>query len=86
MAGLPDLDKLFEGRSFDREIIVLGVRRYLRFKLSFRDLVEMTAERGLLMAHTIIMRWVHHYVPELERRWNRFARSVGPSCRVDETS
>jgi len=31
------------------------------------------------------MRWVHHYVPEFDRRWNRFARSVGPSWRVDET-
>jgi transposase-like protein len=77
------LDKLFEGRHFDREIIVLCVRWYLRF--SFRDLVEMMAERGLSMAHTTIMRWVHHYVPEFERRWNRFARPVGPSWRVDET-
>jgi len=31
------------------------------------------------------MRWVHYYVPEFERRWNRFARPVGPSSRVDET-
>ena len=85
MARFPGLDELFEGRHFDREIIVLCVRWYLRFKLSFRDLVEMMTERGLLMAHTTIMRWVHHYVPEFERRWNRFARSVGPSWRVDET-
>ena len=48
-----------------------------RFKLSFRDLVEMMAERGLSMAHTTIMRWVHHYAPEFERRWNRFARPSG---------
>ena len=85
MAGFPGLDELFEGRHFDREIIVLCVRWYLRFKLSFRDLVEMMAERGLSMAHTTIMGWVHHYVPEFERRWNRFARPVGPSWRVDET-
>src|SRR3984885_8221725 len=31
------------------------------------------------------MRWVHHYAPEFERRWTQFARSVGPSWRVDET-
>jgi IS6 family transposase len=85
MAGFLELDELFEGRHFDREIIVLCVRWYLRFKLSFRDLVEMMAERGLSMAHTTIMRWVHHYTPEFERRWNRFARSVGSSWRVDET-
>ena len=77
MAGFPGLDELFEGRHFDREIIVLCVRWYLRFKLSFRDLVEMMAERDLSMAHATIMRWVHHYVPEFERRWNRFARPVG---------
>ncbi len=36
-------------------------------------------------AHTTIMRWVHHYTPEFERRCNRFARPAGPSWRVDET-
>jgi transposase-like protein len=85
MAGLLSLDELFEGRHFDREIIVLCVRWYLRFKLRFRGLVEMMAERGLSMAHTTIMRWVHHYAPEFERRWNRFARPAGSSWRVDET-
>jgi len=48
MAKLPvGLDELFKGRHFEREIIILCVRWYLRFKLSFRDLVEMMAERGL---------------------------------------
>jgi transposase-like protein len=61
------------------------VRWYLRFKLSYRDLVEMMAERNLSLAHTTIMRWVHHYAPEFERRWNRFARPAGSSWRVDET-
>src|SRR5580698_5999975 len=85
MARLTNVDDLFEGRHFDREIIVLCVRWYLRFKLSYRDLVEMMAERGLSLAHTTIMRWIHHYAPEFERRWNRFARPAGPSWRVDET-
>ena len=44
MAGFPGLDELFEGRHFDCEIVVLCVRWYLRFKLSFRDLVEMMAD------------------------------------------
>ena len=61
MAGFLSLDELFKGRHFDREIIVLCVRWYLRFKLSFRDLVEMMAERHLSMAHTTMMRRVHHY-------------------------
>ena len=85
MAGFLGLDELFEGRHFDRELIVLCVRWYLRFKPSYRDLVEMTAERGPSLAHTTIMRWVHHYTPEFVRRWNRFAQPVGTSWRADET-
>jgi transposase-like protein len=80
-----NIDALFKGHHFDREIIVLCVRWYLRYKLSFRDLVEMMAERGLSLAHTTIMRWIQRYVPEFERRWNRFVRSVARSWRVDET-
>src|SRR5712672_4482880 len=68
--------ELFEGRHFDREVIILCVRWYLRFKLSLRDLVEMMAERGLSMAHTTIMRWVQRYAPEFEKRWRRFARTL----------
>ena len=78
-------DKLFKGRHFEREIIVLCVRWYLRYKLSLRDLVEMMAERGLTLAHTTIMRWVQRLVPEFEKRWNRFARPAGRSWRADET-
>ncbi len=84
-SGMLSVEDLFKGRHFDREIIVLCVRWYLRYKLSFRDLVEMMAERGLSLAHTTIMRWVQRYVPEFEKRWNRFARQVGGSWRVDET-
>src|ERR1700749_1754967 len=85
MARLPNVDDLFEGRHFDCEIIILCVRWYLRFKLSFRDLVEMMAERGLSLAHTTIMRWVQHYTPEFEKRWRRYALAIGRSWRVDET-
>ena len=45
----------------------------------------MMAERGLSMSHTTILRWVIHYVPEFEKRWNRWARPVNSSWRVDET-
>jgi hypothetical protein len=59
------VDEIFKGRHFDREIIVLCVRWYLRYKLSFRDLVEMMAERGLSLAHTTIMRWIRRFASEL---------------------
>jgi transposase-like protein len=83
--GVPSMDELFKGRYFDHDIIVLCVRWYLRCKLSFRHLVQMMAERGVSLAHTTIMRWVQRYVPEFEKRWNRFARPTGRSWRVDET-
>ena len=72
------IDELFRGRHFDREIIILRVRWYLRFKLSFRDLVEMMAERGLSLAHTTIMRWIQRYIPEFERRWNHSCTGSPP--------
>ncbi len=79
------VEELFKGRHFDQEIVVLCVRWYLSFKLSYRDLVAMMSERGIDLAHTTILRWVQHYTPEFEQRWNRFARSVGGSWRTDET-
>src|ERR1700680_4873534 len=79
------VEELFKGRHFDREVVILCVRWYLRFKLSLRDLVGRMAERGLSMAHTTIMRWVQRYAPEFEKRWRRFAEVVGRSWRVDET-
>src|SRR5689334_13400840 len=78
----PDVSK---GRHFDREVIILCVRWYLRYKLSSRDLVEMMSERGIAVAHTTILRWVQRYVPVFERQWSRYARPVGGSWRCDET-
>ena len=79
------VEELFKGRHFDQEIVVLNVRWYLSYKLSYRDLVAMMAERGIDLAHTTILRWVQHYTPEFQKRWNRFARPVGGSWRMDET-
>jgi len=79
------LEGVFEGRHFDREIIILCVRWYLRYKLSLRDLAEMMAERGLSLAHTTIMRWVKRFTPEFVKCWNRFGIPTGRSWRVDET-
>ena len=74
-----------QGRHFNRDVIILCVRWYLRYKLRLRDLVEMMAERGLSLAHTTILRWVRRYTPEFVKRWNRFATPAGRSWRVDET-
>jgi transposase-like protein len=63
-------------RHFDAEIIVMCVRWYLQYKLSYRYLAEIMAGRGVSVAPSTILRWVQHYAPEFEKRWNRFARSV----------
>jgi transposase-like protein len=76
---------IFKRRHFDSSIITLCVRWYITYKLSYRDLRDMMAERGVDLAHTTILRWVQRYVPEFEKKWNRYARPVGSSWRVDET-
>ncbi len=68
---------LFRGRHFDRTIIILCVRWYITYKLSYRDLAEIMAERGVTVSHTTILRWVQRFVPEFEKRWSRHARPVG---------
>ncbi|MBM3797681.1 MAG: IS6 family transposase, partial [Acidobacteria bacterium] len=84
MPSFVPVEELFAGRHFDAEIVVLCVRWYLSFKLSYRDLVSMMSERGINLAHTTILRWVQHYMPEFEKRWKRYARPVGDSWRMDE--
>jgi transposase-like protein len=79
-------DPIYRGRRFKPEIIELCTRWYLTYRLSYRDLVEMLAERGVTVSHTTIYRWVQRYVPEFERRWSRYAKPVHPSWRVDETA
>ncbi|MFM0069387.1 IS6 family transposase, partial [Paraburkholderia aspalathi] len=79
------MEELFAGRHFDREVIILCVRWYLRYKLSLRDLLEMMAERGLSLTHTTSLRWVKRYSPEFVKRWNRSGMPTGQFWRVDET-
>ena len=79
------VEELFKGRHFDQEIVVLNVRWYLSYKLSYRDLVAMMDERCIDLAHTTILRWVQHYAPEFQKRWSSYARTVGGSWRMDET-
>ena len=81
----PERNPLFAGRWFEDDIILLCLRWYFRFKISYRDLVEMLSERGLIIAHTTILRWVVRYAETCEKRWRRFERPVDGSWRVDET-
>ncbi len=69
-------ENLFKWKHYQPELILLTVRWYLRYNLSFRNLVEMMEERGLSITHTTIMRWVHQYGSQLEEK--------GFCCKVSE--
>jgi transposase-like protein len=79
-------DAIYRRRRFSGETIELCVRWYLTYRLSYRDLAAMMAERGIAVSHTTILRWVLRFVPEYERRWGRYARPPGLSWRMDETA
>ena len=76
---------LYRGRHFEDVIIMLCVRWYLRYSLSYRDLEEIMAERGLSVDHVTIWRWVQRYAPILNQRIRRELRRPNRSWRVDET-
>ena len=76
---------LFKWRHFQAEIILLNVRWYCRYALSYRDLEEMIQERGVEVDHSTINRWVLKYAPELDKRIRPHLRSTNDSWRVDET-
>src|SRR2546423_4333537 len=75
----------FKWRHFEAEIILLCVRWYLRYALSYRNLEEMMLERGLQVDHTTIYRWVQQYAPELERRCRPHLKPTTDSWRGHET-
>ena len=76
---------IFKWRQTAPELILCAVRWYLRYSLSFRDVEELLAERGLAADHTTIWRWVQRYGPALEQRLRRHLKPTNRSWRVDET-
>ncbi len=76
---------LFKWRHFQAEIILLNLRWYCRYALSYRDLEEMMQERGVEVDHSTINRWVLKYAPELDKRIRPYLHSTNDSWRVDET-
>ena len=75
----------FKWRHFEPEIILMCVRWYCRFQLSYRDLEEMMRERGLDVHHSTVWRWVQAYAPEINKRIRPHLKMSGASYRVDET-
>ncbi|MBW4526609.1 MAG: IS6 family transposase [Phormidium tanganyikae FI6-MK23] len=76
---------LLKWRHFLPAIILLNVRWYCCYPLSYRDLEEMMAERGVEVDHSTIHRWVLSYAPELDQRLRPHLNETNDSWRVDET-
>jgi transposase-like protein len=75
----------FAGFRFPREVIVLAVRWYLRYGLSYRDVEELLAERGVQVDHVSIFRWVQHFTPLLIDAARPCRHAPGDRWFVDET-
>jgi putative transposase len=75
----------FKGSHFEKEIILWGVRWYVAYPISYRQLEEMMQERGVSVDHATLNRWVLKYAPEFEKQFRRRQQPVGKSWRLDET-
>ena len=75
----------FKGRQYPGEVIVLCVRWYLRYPLSYEHVSEMMAERGVEVDASCIWRWVQAYAPELNKRCRPHLKPTNKSYRIDET-
>ena len=74
------------GRHFPKDVILTTIRWYLRYNLSYRDIEELIAERGIALDHSTLNRWVIRYTPGLVANANKYKRRVGVSWRFDETN
>jgi transposase, IS6 family len=75
----------FAGFRFPSDVIVLAVRWYLRFGLSYRDVEELLSENGIEVDHVTVYRWVQRFTPLLAEAARPGRHSVGDCWQVDET-
>ena len=75
----------FKGRHFFKDIILMAVRWYIAYSLSYRDIEELMLERGIKVDHATVNRWVIKYSPQLLEFFKAKKKSVNGSWRMDET-
>jgi len=75
----------FKGSQFERDIILWGIRWYVAYPISYRQLEEMMQERGVTVDHSSLSRWVLKYTQLLDQAFRQCKRPVGKSWRMDET-
>src|SRR3712207_44357 len=77
--------RAFRGFRFPVEVILWAVRWYLQFPISYRDLEQMLADRGVEVDHTTLSRWVQRFAPELEKRMRQHLKPCRGPWHGDET-
>ncbi len=75
----------FKSAHFPPEVILMGIRWYVAYPLSTRHVEELMEERGVVVDHATINRWVIKYSPQLEDAFHCRKRPVWISWRLDET-
>ena len=75
----------FKGRHFPKAIVLMAVRWYVAYALSYRDIEELMNERGVKVSHATVQRWVVEYSPELMEKARKVMKSSAESWRMDET-
>ena len=75
----------FKGRHHQRDMILQCVRWYVAYSLSYRDLEEIMQERGYVVDHSTIQRWVVYYAPRIEKAFRKNKKRTGLRWWMDET-
>jgi IS6 family transposase len=81
----PGMSSVFAGFRFPREVISVAVRWYLRYGLSYRDVEELLAERGVTIDHVTVYRWVQRFTREFISAARPCRHAPGDRWFVDET-
>ena len=75
----------FKGSHYPKDVILYAVFFYVRYAVSYRDLEEIMAERGVAVDHATLNRWVMKYSPLIARRAHRQKSATSSAWRMDET-
>lgn len=75
----------FKGMRFPTDVILVCIRWYAAYPLSYRHIEEMMGERGVSVDHSTINRWAIRFLPVIEKQSRKHKRQVGTSWRMDET-
>ena len=76
----------FSGKQFPKDIILMTIRWYVAYPLSYRNIEELMAERNVKVDHSTLNRWVIEYAPQLENEFRKnHKHPVNSSWRMDES-